>query len=91
MGSPSHDDTVRLWDMNGMSPTLLAILAAHAGRVRSIAFAADGSGLASGVSNGGVSLWDLNSTPPNSLDLKRVSQLPVAVIRVFLGRHAPGR
>ena len=57
--SGSHDQTLRLWDMQTYQ--CLCILQGHQDGVRAIAFATDGQKLASGSSDQTIRLWDVET------------------------------
>jgi photosystem II stability/assembly factor-like uncharacterized protein len=59
LASASADHTVRLWDVEGLSP--LSTLSGHAGTVWRLTFSPDGRTLASASWDSTVKLWDVAS------------------------------
>lgn len=58
-GGDDRVGAIRLWDLGGPRPRPRADLAGHAHGILSVAFAPDGSTLASGGFDGAVKLWDV--------------------------------
>lgn len=76
--SSSDDQTVRVWDLDGIQPPRL--LDGHTGRVLAVALSADGRQAASSSSDQIVRVWDLKGNqPPRLLDGHTGSVLTVAL------------
>jgi WD40 repeat protein len=59
LASGSHDQTVRIWDIN--TGRCLKVLRGHSSCVWSVAFNFDGSIIASGSDDGTTKLWDVRT------------------------------
>jgi WD40 repeat protein len=53
----SHDNTVRLWNLNGEQ---LKTLSGHSSGLNSVAFSPDGKTIATGSTDNTVGLWNLD-------------------------------
>ena len=62
-GSAGMDKTIKLWNRNNTS-ALEATLTGHTGEVTSIVFSPTGQFLASGSSDGTITLWDVSEKQP---------------------------
>lgn len=69
LASASVDGTVRLWDVKGDVPTVVATLRGHRGPANKLAWFAGGGLLATAGADGGVRIWDVRGVPLPSPDL----------------------
>jgi Tol biopolymer transport system component len=63
MVTGSSDNTARVWDLSGATPTA-TVLEGHRGSVSSVAFSPDGKRVVTGSSDNTARVWDLSGATP---------------------------
>ena len=87
IASASHDNTVRLWDVD--TGAEIRTFTGHTGYVYSVSFSPNGNKIASGSEDGTILLWDLTPTAAPALFTEANREAVVNIQETTLLRNYP--